>query len=69
MHPRPIWKILYTIQDTDDKTVFGYVCYSSFGYPPMPYDFESEEVSETKEAFNNNLAELLGISLFIYGRV
>ena len=50
MHPRPIWKILYTIQDTDDKTVFGYVCYSSFGYPPMPYDFESEEVSETKEA-------------------
>ena len=48
----PKWKILFIIQDPDDKTVFGKVCSE-----PNPsedqyklYAFKSEEVSETKEA-------------------
>ena len=39
-----------TIQDTDDKTVFGYECWSASLYPITLYAFKSEEVSETKEA-------------------
>ena len=43
----PVWKIICTIQDPDDKTVFGYEC---FMYPTTLNAFKSEEVSETKEA-------------------
>ena len=52
MHSCHKWKIICTIQDPDDKTVFGYVCCSrsAFMYPTTLYAFKSEEVSETKEA-------------------
>ena len=50
MCPRPEWEIIFTIQDSDDKTVFGYVCCSTFPFTPTLYAFKSEEVSETKEA-------------------
>ena len=52
MHSCHKWKIICTIQDPDDKTVFGYVCCSTFSstYTPTLYAFKSEEVSETKEA-------------------
>ena len=52
MRPYPERKIIYTIQDPDDKTVFGYVRCA----PPhfinqyTLYAFKSQEVSETKEA-------------------
>ena len=52
MRPYPLWKIIYTFQDPDDKTVFGYVRCA----PPhlinqyTLYAFKSQEVSETKEA-------------------
>lgn len=44
-HPRPIWKIICTIQDPDDKTVFGYVCCSPVSptYPSTLYAFKSEK--------------------------
>ena len=48
MFSRHKWKIICTIQDPDDKTVFGYVYCSAFS--STLYAFKSEEVSETKEA-------------------
>ena len=50
MGPRPEWEKIFTIQDPDDKTVFGYVCCLTFSFTPTLYAFKSEEVSETKEA-------------------
>ena len=50
MCSRPEWKIICTIQDPDDKTVFGYVNREIFSFTHMLYAFKSEEVSETKEA-------------------
>ena len=50
MHPRPKWKIICTIQDPDDKTVFGYVHRSILSFTLKLHAFKSEEVSETKEA-------------------
>ena len=50
MHSLPEWKIICTIQDPDDKTVFGYVCCAIFSLKHILYAFKSEEVSETKEA-------------------
>ena len=52
MRPYSVRNIRYTIQDPDDKTVFGYVRCA----PPhlinqsTLYAFKSQEVSETKEA-------------------
>ena len=52
MRPYPVRKIIYTIQDPDDKTVFGYVrCAPPHLIKPYTlYAFKSQEVSETKEA-------------------
>ena len=50
MYSRPEWKIICTIQDPDDKTVFGYVYRAIFSFKRLLYAFKSEEVSETKEA-------------------
>ena len=50
MHQCSKRDIRFTMQDPDDKTVFGYVCWSASFYPITLYAFKSEEVSETKEA-------------------
>ena len=48
----PKRKIICIIQDPDNKTVFGYVCCPPYPFrnPCKLYAFESEEVSDTKEA-------------------
>ena len=52
MRPYSVCKIIYTIQDPDDKTVFGFVrCASPHLINQCTlYAFKSQEVSETKEA-------------------
>ncbi|CAH3168262.1 unnamed protein product [Pocillopora meandrina] len=68
VRPCPEWKIICTIQDPDDKTVFGYVCCSplSFTYLRTLYAFKSEAeviiriLSKYAGAATNILTEAAG---------